>query len=154
MFYRKNFQVLLMLYGTQKGARKRIYSTRRVFMTLIKIKNGGAWDFLVTLFKIELNTFQPTVIKYANLVAVHACHIYADCLVSRFSKDKLRCKNVYSINYPYAKYATDVIFQQRNHPSGSLQNGKLFYSGKHRLYRWKSEVTVLLNAIDVNHTSP
>ncbi len=31
-------------------------------------------------------------------------------------------------------YATDVIFQQGNRPSGLLLEGKLYFSGKHQLY--------------------
>ena len=45
--------------------------------------------------------------------------------------------------YPCVRYATDVTFQQSNRPSGSLEEGKEFYSGKHKLYGYKVEVSVL-----------
>ncbi len=33
------------------------------------------------------------------------------------------------INFPFAHYATNVIFQQGNRPSGTLLEGKLYFSG-------------------------
>ena len=45
-------------------------------------------------------------------------------------------------NFPYALYATDVIFQQWNHPLGNLLDGKAYFNGKHKLYGYITEVSV------------
>jgi len=55
--------------------------------------------------------------------------------------------------HPYALYATVVTFQQTNRPSGNLQEAKVFYSGKHKLYGYKVEVSVLPIGIAISCTS-
>ena len=47
------------------------------------------------------------------------------------------------IHYPYASYATDVRFQQSMRPSGSHMESKPYYSRKHELYGYKTELSVL-----------
>ena len=46
-------------------------------------------------------------------------------------------------HYLCARYAGDVTFCQSNCPSGSLQEGKKYFCGKHKLYGYKVEVSVL-----------
>lgn len=36
--------------------------------------------------------------------------------------------------FSYAKYVIDVIFHQRNRPSVNMQNKKVYYSGKNKVY--------------------
>ena len=48
-------------------------------------------------------------------------------------------------NFPEALYSVDVTFQQSFPPSGAIQEGKLYFSGKHKLYGIKMEVSVLPN---------
>ena len=45
-------------------------------------------------------------------------------------------------HFAFARYATDVIFQQSNRPVGTMREGKHYYSGKHKLYGLKTEVPV------------
>ena len=45
--------------------------------------------------------------------------------------------------FVFARYATDVIFEQSNGPVGTMQEGKHYFSGKHKLYGLKSEVSAL-----------
>ena len=37
-------------------------------------------------------------------------------------------------NFPYTCEALDVVLQKGNRPSGNMQKGKLYVSGKHKLY--------------------
>ncbi|ETI35397.1 hypothetical protein F443_18260 [Phytophthora nicotianae P1569] len=55
-------------------------------------------------------------------------------------------------NFPYARYATDVAFQQANKPAGNMNEIKPYYSGKHHLYGYKVEVSVLPNGLAINCT--
>ena len=55
-------------------------------------------------------------------------------------------------NYPCALYATDVTFQQANRPTGTIEEGKAYYSGKHKLYGLKVEVSVLPVGLAINCT--
>ena len=51
--------------------------------------------------------------------------------------------------YPMARYTTDVTFQPDFRPSGSVKEGKRYYSGKHKLNGFKVEVSVTPNGFAV-----
>ncbi len=54
-------------------------------------------------------------------------------------------------NFPCALDATDVMFQQGNHTSGTLLEGKLYFSGKQKLHGgYKTEVSVALTGQAIN----
>lgn len=65
-------------------------------------------------------------------------------------------RNSYLKHHPYARYATDVMFQQAPSPAGIVQDKKQYHSGRHHLYGWKNEVFVLPNghAIHVSNPEP
>lgn len=39
-------------------------------------------------------------------------------------------------------YITDVSFQKYNWPSGNMSEGKKYFSGKHKLYGYKANISV------------
>ena len=51
-------------------------------------------------------------------------------------------ENRLSKKFPYARFATNVTFQQCNRPMGNHQESKSYYSAKHKLYGYKVEVPV------------
>ena len=51
--------------------------------------------------------------------------------------------------YPMARYARDVTFQTAFRPSGSVEEGTRYSSGKHKLYGFKVEVSVTPNGFAV-----
>ncbi len=53
-------------------------------------------------------------------------------------------------NFPYALHATDIIFQQVNCPSGTMFEGKHYFSRKHKLYSYKSEVSVAPTGLTID----
>ena len=55
----------------------------------------------------------------------------------------MRKKNSTIKNFACARYATDVTFQQSFRASGSVQEGKRGFSGKHKLYGFKVEMSVV-----------
>lgn len=63
---------------------------------------------------------------------------------------KLIQRNTLFKTYKLARYATDVAFQQNNRPSGNHEEAKKFFSGKHKLNRYKSEVSVLPHGLAVS----
>ena len=58
-------------------------------------------------------------------------------------------KNIGFKNYPMSRYATDVTFQQSFRPSGSFEEGKVYFSGKHKRYGYTTEVSVLPNGLAI-----
>lgn len=55
-------------------------------------------------------------------------------------------------NFSCVRYATYVTFQLAFRPSGSVSEGKVYYSGKHKNYGYKVEVSVLQNGFAINCT--
>lgn len=54
--------------------------------------------------------------------------------------------------YSEAKYATDVIFQQKNRPCGNASENKKYVPGKHHLYGHKTKVFVLPNEVSIGYS--
>ena len=52
-------------------------------------------------------------------------------------------------HFPVARYPTDVTFQPSLGPSGRLEESKKYFSGKHKQYGYKIEVSVLLNGMAI-----
>ena len=127
--------------------RRRKYNqspTDVLFMTLVMYKHGGSWDFLGNMFRIKGPTsmqlkggfMEKIVEKYVNkFVNKHTSSGSMHCLI-----DKYACSN----NHSYALEAVNVTFQQTNRPSGNMQDGKIYFSCKHKLYGYKFEVCVML----------
>ena len=55
-------------------------------------------------------------------------------------------------SFPKALHATDVTFQQAFRPSGSIEEGKRYFSSKHKLYGYKVDVSVLPNGLALDMT--
>ncbi len=88
----------------------------------------------------------PTLQRLFSHAAETLSPILFDELVnnaySRLTTISLVKKGTQLKNFPYAFYATDVIFQQGNHPSGTMLEGKHYFGAKHKLYGYKTEVLV------------
>ena len=55
-------------------------------------------------------------------------------------------------NYPCARYATDVTFQQANIPYGLCEGRSIYFSGKHKLHGYKVEVSEMPTGKAINCT--
>lgn len=56
-------------------------------------------------------------------------------------------------SFLYRGYAIDVIFQQSYKPSECIQEGKVYFIGKHKLYVYKVEMFVLPVGLAINCTA-
>ena len=63
----------------------------------------------------------------------------------RFSMNEMDENNQLFKHFPFCLKAIDVTFQQANRPSGNMQEGKVSFSGKHKLYMFKVEVAMRPN---------
>ena len=63
----------------------------------------------------------------------------------RFSLNEMDENNQLFKHFPFCLEAIDVTVQQSNRPSGNMQEGKVYFSGKHKLYGFKVEVAVRPN---------
>ena len=141
------------LYLSGRGRRTTHTPKDIFFMTLCTLKHGMSWAGMAYTFNIKAPSFEKIIVGFIRLVSPT---IYEE-LVLRHQRrfpmaQMIRGKQTFH-NFPAARYATDVTLQQSFRPSGSLQEGRLFFSGKHKLYGVKVEASVLPNGqcIDVSN---
>ena len=138
---------IMTKWNVGRGKRSQYKPMDVFFMSLVTMKYGGSWDQLGNLFRIKGPTYMKLIVGFLEKLR--------DFMVERFvTKFEKQC----SINYlneseqlfehfPFALEALDVTFQQSNRPSGNMQEGKVYYSGKHKLYGYKVEVCVRPNGL-------
>ncbi len=116
-----------------------------LFMCLVVLKHGGSWDALGTIFCIKGPTFMRLITQCVSKIVPLSVERFVKKYDQKMTMQYLNEKGQLFINHPYALEAIDVTFQQSNRPSGNMQEGKNFFSGKHKLYGYKVEVAVRPN---------
>ncbi len=82
--------------------------------------------------------------------------LYQDYVLSYFAKFSMTTlvnKKTQFKKFPCALLAIDMIFQQANCPSGNIIEGLVYFSGKHKLYGFKTEESVTPSGQEVNVTN-
>ncbi|KAE9133659.1 hypothetical protein PF010_g2742 [Phytophthora fragariae] len=75
---------------------------------------------------------------------------YVDSLNDSMAISKMALSGKSFKHFPGARYATGVTFQQANRPAGTHSEAITYYSGKHHLYGYKVEVSVLPTGLALN----
>ncbi|KUF99909.1 hypothetical protein AM587_10001449 [Phytophthora nicotianae] len=129
------------------------YAARDVFfMTLSSLKHLGKWDTVARVFRIPPSTFQKMIRKFMDILSPILYEMYVEKANDQWTLGKI-VRSGHAFKYfPYARYATDVTFQHANKPSGNMSEILRCYSGKHHLYGYKVEVSVLPNGVAINCT--
>lgn len=60
--------IVAALWPTCRGRRRLQFSMDVLFITLTAYKNGSAWDFRASFFKIKSCTFQQIITKFFEIV--------------------------------------------------------------------------------------
>ena len=147
--------IILVVLGTWhkvRGKRTQFTGNNAFFMTLVTMKDGGTWDFLARVLSIKAPIFERVVLRFVTLFSETIYDKFVLSGLLTFDMASLQNSGRCFKNYPCARYATDVTFQQAYRPSGAMEEGKKFYSGKHKLYGYKVEVSVLPIGIAVDCT--
>lgn len=136
-------------WSTGRG-RRCSYSAKDVlFMLLSVLKHAGQWDLLARVFGLKAPTFERIVIVMLRTVSALAYERYVAQMLHKYNMAYLIEKQQTFAHFPFARYATDATFHHTNRPTGNMQESKQYYSGKHKLYGYKSEASVLPNGIAV-----
>lgn len=93
-------------------------------MNLTFLKHSGSWDHTARIFKIHTTSFEKLITK--SIRGIFSA-IYEKLVIAVLNI--LKMKSVVDggrafKNFPCARYATNVKFQQAFRPSGSMQEGK------------------------------
>ncbi|KAE9275522.1 hypothetical protein PF008_g29332 [Phytophthora fragariae] len=123
-----------------------------LFMTLAALKHCGSWETASTMFEMDLSPFQKMVKKFVTMLDPCLYQIFVLDEEERSTTRHLTLTGNTFANFPCARYATDVTFQQADRPVGGYNDAKTFFSGKHHLYGLKVEVSVIPTGVAINCT--
>ncbi|KAE8955893.1 hypothetical protein PR001_g31928, partial [Phytophthora rubi] len=123
-----------------------------LFMTIGALKHRGNWDVVSSMFEIDPSPFQKMVRKFLSMLEPFLYDAFVVGEERRWKMKKLTLSGHSFKNFPSARYATDVTFQQSNRPTGGYSNAKKYFSGKHHLYGYKVEVSALPIGAAINCT--
>lgn len=140
-------------WTARRGRTSSILPKDAFLMLLTTLKHAGNWDFLAAMFRMKGPTFERTVIVVLENVIDVLYETVVDRWEKKYSMAKLAETDRMFPNYKCARYATDVTFQQSYRPSGSHQESKAYFSNKHKLYGFKTEMSVLPNGLAINCSS-
>ncbi len=136
-------------YNLRWGQKCSVRAKDMLFMLLVVIKFGGQWDALGRLFKINGPTFERMMTRLCSLISTKIYDTLVIDHTKSFNMTWFQDKKAEFSNFSEALYAVDVTFQQSFRPSGSIEEGKLYFSGKQKLYGYKCEASVLPNGLCV-----
>ena len=117
------------------------------FMSLAVLKHGGSWDILSKVFDMKAPTFERVISGYMKVVSKILVEMFVDNVPNEYPMDHLHALKSTIRYFESAIEAVDVTFQMANRPSGNMQEGKKYFSGKHKLYGYKMEVAVRPNGL-------
>lgn len=136
-------------FSSRRGKRGIDSPKDLLFMLLVVLKHGGEWGFLATMFNRNVSTFEKSIMRFIDVIL--------DSLMDRFflqvrrecTMRVLTSNQMVFSNFPTALYACDVKFHHTNRPRGSMRDVKAYFSGKHKLYGYKTEVSVAPNGMAI-----
>ncbi|KAE8904147.1 hypothetical protein PF011_g5315 [Phytophthora fragariae] len=112
-------------WNVGRGRRSKFTGKDVMFMVLVVLKNGGAWEMLSNIFHVKTATFIKTI---TNFVRVVAPRLYDEWVKEKAREESMRMLVTSGrtsgrtfVHHPYALYGTDVTFQQVTGPSTTWQ---------------------------------
>lgn len=115
-----------------------------VFMLLVTMRIGSKWPVAAKFFRMKTNTFHKKISFFAWLIVHKMKTAYI------INVNQIRQNSRQSFNYfPWAKYATYVMFQKPHKPLGSFEQVKPWFSKKHENYGYKTEIVVSADGMTV-----
>jgi DDE superfamily endonuclease len=132
-------------WSVGRGRRTRFRPMDVLFMVIVTLKYGSQWDASALIFNTKAGTFQKMISTFIDALSMAFYSLFVVRARREFTMKNMASTGQRFRNFPCARYATDTRFQMGNRPSGNLQEAKRHYSGKHSLYGFKQEVSVLPN---------
>ena len=139
-------------YNVGRGRRSSHTACDVLFMMMTELKHGGQWDHSARKFGMKGPTFERLIMNFIRMLSDYAYDAFVGSCLAQWSMESMRKKNSSFKHFTRARYATDVTFQQSFQPSGSVQEGKRYFSGKHKLNGFKVEMCVLPPGIAIDCT--
>ncbi|KAJ0398993.1 hypothetical protein P43SY_003598 [Pythium insidiosum] len=139
-------------WNVGRGRRSATSAKDVFFMLLTVLKQAGTLEMHAESFKLKAPAFERMILSF---LAVAGPKLYFDQVEQKARALTMTelVKNGRRFDcFPSALYATDVTFQQSNRPTGNMAEGKVYFSGKHKLYGLKVEVSVCPSGLAIDAT--
>ena len=107
---------------------------------------------LARVFHMKVPTFERLVTRFVQLISQFFFACFVEKVGALHKMADLQKSQQKFKSFSEARYATDVNFQQEFRPSESIEEGKRYFSGKHKLYGYKVEVSVMPNGLALGMT--
>lgn len=133
---------VLRYWNVGKGRKCTHSGKDMLFMLLTVLKTGLSWDNASKLFRLSAATFERQIVNYLVKLSPHFYEIFVEHEAKTRTMANLVASGKTFRMYPCALYAVDASFQQCCRPSGAHNEVMFTYSGKHKLYGKKVEVSV------------
>lgn len=132
---------------TGRGKKSECAPLDQFFLMLCVLKHAGSWSYHAEIFKFKPVTFERMITKMIRATSTASYSVTVKRLESLMSMKYLKeCDDRFT-SFPHALYATDVIFTHANRPVGTMRDARPYYSAKHKLHGYKTEMSVLPNGI-------
>jgi hypothetical protein len=116
-----------------RGPRSKISKHDKLVMVLCYLKHYETIDKMKDTFSISRSHLHNILMTTINSISPVLYDYYVENLNERIEDEDNE------ILYPNAKYVIDVTFQSIWTPTGTYDEKKQFFSGKHKLYGLKSQ---------------
>jgi len=137
-------------WNVGRGKKCRYTAVDVFFTTLSVMKNGGDCAVLANSFGIKAPTFEKMIVHFLDLLSPHLYSFYVEQAARSDTMKKVVLSGQAFGHYPAARYSVDVTFQQGNMPSGTQAERAEYYSAKHKLHGFKTEVSVIPTGLAIN----
>ncbi len=116
-------------------------------MTLIVMKHRTSWDQQARCFSKNILTFMRMISGFCDKIIDFCVQHFVTRVTQKSTMTVLHENGTLFKTFFHALEAVVVTFQKSNRPSGNMQEAKIYFSGKHKLYGYKVEVAVGPNGL-------
>lgn len=144
-FWSETAQLVSAAWKVGRGYRYLHSEKHDLIITLTTIKNSKQQGFLAKTFRMKRSTFEWMIFQFINVVFEIIYDSHAQTLDVMYPiVELLGNKNIFQ-RRPYCRYTMKLTFQHTNRRMGNMDEAKLYYSAKHKLYGYKVNLSMLPN---------
>lgn len=130
-----------------RGKKITVSGKDMVFVLMKTFNNGGELDVFGMFLKISGPTFEWMISRFFTFNCGFVYFTLLTYITDDVSMDSFTEDYSTLFKFPEAIYTFDINLHQVFTPSGSWEEGKIYFSSKHNIYGFKVEFLVLPNCL-------